>query len=165
MFLTSWASLELTKRSSRNLMAARSQAFFSFLSALRDHQLTLVGYNCWWLQHSCLLIWQNFLPTLASGSYMLGILAWDQLKFQTCEISYTKFQTHLVKKTDTHLECDVRRTHLSMWEESDCWVFPRKEKQWRSEQDDTWAWGREGSKSSWSCLQDGHKQKVRTRNF
>ena len=33
--------------------------FFSFLSFLRAHQLTLAGCNHWWRWHPCLLIWQE----------------------------------------------------------------------------------------------------------
>ena len=39
--------------SSRRLTAAKKQIFFSFLSSLRAHQLTLEGCNCWWLGHPC----------------------------------------------------------------------------------------------------------------
>ena len=38
-------------------VAARWKVFFSFLSFLRTHQLTLEGCNHWWLWHPCLLIW------------------------------------------------------------------------------------------------------------
>ena len=48
-FFTSWVSLGLTIGSGCSLMAARWQVFFSFLSSLRVHQLTLEGCNCWWL--------------------------------------------------------------------------------------------------------------------
>ena len=45
MFFSSWAPLELTIGSGGSLMVARSQVFFSFLSALRAHQLILEGCN------------------------------------------------------------------------------------------------------------------------
>ena len=41
------------------LMPAPCQVFFSFLSFLRVHWLTLENCNCWWLWHLCLLIWQG----------------------------------------------------------------------------------------------------------
>ena len=58
MFFTSWAPLGLTIGSGCSLMASRGQVF-SFLSALRAHQLTLEGYNHWWLWHPHLLRWQE----------------------------------------------------------------------------------------------------------
>ena len=45
MFFSSWAPSELTIGSGGSLMVARSQVFFSFLSALRAHQLILEGCN------------------------------------------------------------------------------------------------------------------------
>ena len=50
----------LTIGSNCNLMAARLQVFFSFLSFLRGHQITLEGCNCWWLcgTHSRTLAWR-----------------------------------------------------------------------------------------------------------
>ena len=59
VFFTTWAPLRLTIGSGCSLMAARSQVLFSFLSALRAHQLTLEGCSHWWLWHPCLLIWQE----------------------------------------------------------------------------------------------------------
>ena len=46
---TSWVSSGLTTGSGCSLMAARWQVFFSDLSFLRAHQLTLEGCNRWWL--------------------------------------------------------------------------------------------------------------------
>ena len=48
---TSWVSSGLTAGSGCSPMAARWQVFFSALSFLRAHQLTLEGYNHWWLWH------------------------------------------------------------------------------------------------------------------
>ena len=45
-------------------MAAKSQVFFSFLSAFRAYELILEGCNCWLPWHSCLLIW-SFPPSPA----------------------------------------------------------------------------------------------------
>ena len=50
-----------------NLMAAGSQVFLPFLSALRAQKLTLEGCKRWWLPSPCLLIWQEIL--LFSISY------------------------------------------------------------------------------------------------
>ena len=59
VFFTTWAPLRLTIGSGCSLMAARSQVSFSFLSALRAHQLTLEDCSHWWLWHPCLLMWQE----------------------------------------------------------------------------------------------------------
>ena len=56
---TSWTPLGLTLGSGFSLMAARSQVFFSFLSALKADQLMLESCNLWWLWHPYLLIWQE----------------------------------------------------------------------------------------------------------
>ena len=48
------SSLGLTVGSGCNMMAVRSQVFFSFLSALK-------GWNCWRLWHPYLQIWQEIL--------------------------------------------------------------------------------------------------------
>ena len=45
VLFTSWAPLGLTIGSGISVMAGRSQIFFSFLSALQAHQLTLKGCN------------------------------------------------------------------------------------------------------------------------
>ena len=59
LFFTSRAPLGLTIGSGCSLLAAWLQAFFSFLSALRAHELTSEGCKCWWLWHACLLIRQE----------------------------------------------------------------------------------------------------------
>ena len=56
VFFTSWAPLGLRAGIACSLMAAGSQVFFSILSALRAHQLTLDCWNPWRLWHACLLI-------------------------------------------------------------------------------------------------------------
>ena len=67
VFLHILSSTGAQHRDGWNLMAARWWVFFSFLSFLRVHQLTLDGYNHrwlwhpWWLWHPCLLIWQEIL--------------------------------------------------------------------------------------------------------
>ena len=55
LFFTSWIPLGLTLRNVCSLMSARLQEFFSFLSALMAHQLTVEGCICWWLWQFCLL--------------------------------------------------------------------------------------------------------------
>ena len=45
------SSLRLTVGSGCNLMAVRSQVFFSFLSVLRSHQFMVEGWNRWWQWH------------------------------------------------------------------------------------------------------------------
>ena len=59
VFFTTWAPLRLTIGSGCSLPAAGSQVFFSFLSALWAHQLTLESCSHWWLWHPRLLIWQE----------------------------------------------------------------------------------------------------------
>ena len=50
------SSLGLTIGSGCRLMVVRSEVFSSFLSALR---LKVDSWNCWWLWHPSLLIWQE----------------------------------------------------------------------------------------------------------
>ena len=45
------SSLRLTVESGCNLMAVRSQVFFSFLSVLRGHPFMVEGWNRWWQWH------------------------------------------------------------------------------------------------------------------
>ena len=51
-----------------SLMAAGSQLFLPFLSALRAQKLTLEGCSHWWLWLPCLLIWQEVLLFSISDS-------------------------------------------------------------------------------------------------
>ena len=81
VYFTSWASLGLTLGNGCHLMAARWQLFFSFLSSLRAHQLTLEGCNCWRLWHPSLLIEQKIFhfsfPTLVMRAlYLPSCHAW-----------------------------------------------------------------------------------------
>ena len=59
--ILSFHSSGLTLVGDCSLMAAREPIFFSFLSSLRVHWLTVEGCNCWWLWHPCLLIQQKIL--------------------------------------------------------------------------------------------------------
>ena len=54
--ILSFLSSGLTIGSGCSPMAASSKVFFSFLSALRVHQLALEGCNHWWLWHLCSLM-------------------------------------------------------------------------------------------------------------
>ena len=74
---TFWVSSWLTIGNGCNLMPARRQVFFSFLSFLRVHRLTLEGCSLWWLILSSWSgIWPifgrhvliKFCPTVLGGS-------------------------------------------------------------------------------------------------
>ena len=56
----------LTIGSGCRLMAAKWQAFLSFLSVLRVHGLTLEGCHHWWLWCPCVLMWQEIFHFLVS---------------------------------------------------------------------------------------------------
>ena len=56
----------LTIGSGCRLMAAKWQAFLSFLNVLRVHGLTLEGCHHWWLWCPCVLMWQEIFHFLVS---------------------------------------------------------------------------------------------------
>ena len=65
VFFTEWTLLGLIVGSGYSLMAARWQLFFSFLSALRTHQLILKTWNCLLQWHPCLLVWRKYFTSYA----------------------------------------------------------------------------------------------------